>query len=170
MSATKRREIYKFLSGFLAGAGVVHANMGFSIASGIFNEPYYFGHTWGAGSLWIGAAVYLLASLVLGYLGWRRERRQDAQPTPLRQLGLDRSSDISVAISPRESRRKKVGARFPNSDLPGSDGETCRSPSCACPSAEVRCESWTDQALRPRESSLLPTVVSSTRNGSTTPW
>ena len=25
-----RREVYKFLSGFLAGAGVVHANIGFA--------------------------------------------------------------------------------------------------------------------------------------------
>jgi hypothetical protein len=67
----KRREVYKFLSGFLAGAGVVHANMGFAIAMGMFNEPHYLGRTWSAGSLWIGASVYLVASLALGYLGWR---------------------------------------------------------------------------------------------------
>lgn len=54
----RRREVWKFLSGFLAGAGAVHANMGFAIATG-------------AGSLWIGASVYLVASLVLGYLAWR---------------------------------------------------------------------------------------------------
>ena len=66
-----RREVYKFLSGFLAGAGVVHANIGFAIATGMFNEPHYLGRTWSAGSLWIGASVYLVASLVLGHLGWR---------------------------------------------------------------------------------------------------
>jgi len=66
-----KREVFKFLSGFLAGAGVVHANIGFGIATGMFNEPHYLGRTWSAGSLWAGAAVYLLASLVLGYFGWR---------------------------------------------------------------------------------------------------
>ena len=50
-----RREVYKFLSGFLAGAGVVHANIGFAIVMGMFNEPHYLGRTWTAGSLWIGA-------------------------------------------------------------------------------------------------------------------
>lgn len=69
-----RREVCKFLSGFLAGAGLVHANIGFGIASGMFNEPHYLGHTWGAGSLWVGAGCYLLASLLLGYLGWRPAR------------------------------------------------------------------------------------------------
>ena len=67
----KRRELYKFLCGFLAGAGVVHANMGFAIAAGIFDEPRYLGHTWSATALWIGAALYLLVSVVVGYLGWR---------------------------------------------------------------------------------------------------
>lgn len=67
----RKREVCKFLSGFLAGAGVAHANMGFAIAMGMFNEPHYLGRTWSASTLWIGAAVYLVASLVLGYLGWR---------------------------------------------------------------------------------------------------
>lgn len=67
----RKREVFKFLSGFLAGAGLVHANMGFAIASEIFNEPHYLGHTWSASALWIGAAVYLIASLLFGYLGWR---------------------------------------------------------------------------------------------------
>lgn len=67
----RKREVYKFLCGFLAGAGVVHANMGFAITMGMFTEPHYLGRTWSASSLWIGAAVYLLASFALGYLGWR---------------------------------------------------------------------------------------------------
>jgi hypothetical protein len=67
----KRREFYKFLSGFLAGAGVVHANMGFAIAAGMISEPRYLGHTWSATALWIGAALYLLVSAVVGYRGWR---------------------------------------------------------------------------------------------------
>ena len=50
-----RREVYKFLSGFLAGAGVVHAIIGIAIVMGMFNEPHYLGRTWTAGSLWIGA-------------------------------------------------------------------------------------------------------------------
>ena len=29
----KKRELFKFLCGFLAGAGVVHANIGFAIAT-----------------------------------------------------------------------------------------------------------------------------------------
>jgi hypothetical protein len=66
-----RREVFKFLSGFLAGAGLVHANIGFGIASGMFNQPHYLGHTWSAASLWIGAAVYLVAGVVFGVLGWR---------------------------------------------------------------------------------------------------
>jgi hypothetical protein len=66
-----KREVYKFLSGFLAGAGVVHANIGFAIVMGMFNEPHYLGRTWSATALWVGASVYLIASLVLGYLGWR---------------------------------------------------------------------------------------------------
>lgn len=65
------REVFKFLCGFLAGAGLVHANIGFGIAAGIFNEPHYLGRTWSAASLWFAAAVYLVASLALGYLGWR---------------------------------------------------------------------------------------------------
>lgn len=69
----RKREFFKFLCGFLAGAGVVHANMGFGIASGMFNEPHYLGHTWSAASLWIGAAVYLVVSAVFGFLGWRRQ-------------------------------------------------------------------------------------------------
>lgn len=67
----KKREFFKFMSGFLAGAGVVHANMGVAIATGVFNEPRYLGHTWSAASLWIGAGVYLVTSAFLGYLGWR---------------------------------------------------------------------------------------------------
>jgi hypothetical protein len=68
----KRPEVYKFLCGFLAGAGVVHANIGFAIAAGMFDEPRYLGRTWSATALWIGAAVYLFVSVVLGYLGWRK--------------------------------------------------------------------------------------------------
>lgn len=67
----KRREVYKFLSGFLAGAGVVHANIGFAIAAGMMSEPRYLGHTWSATALWIGAAVYVLVGVVFGVLGWR---------------------------------------------------------------------------------------------------
>lgn len=67
----RKREVYKFLSGFFAGAGVVHANIGFAIITGMFNEPHYLGRTWSATSLWIGASAYFFASLVLGYLGWR---------------------------------------------------------------------------------------------------
>lgn len=67
----KRREVYKFLSGFLVGAGVVHANIGFAIAAGMMSEPRYLGHTWSATALWIGAAVYVLVSVVFGVLGWR---------------------------------------------------------------------------------------------------
>ena len=70
----RKREVYKFLSGFLAGAGVVHASMGFAIPMGIFNEPHYLGRTWSASSLWFGALVYLVAGLAFGYLGWRPER------------------------------------------------------------------------------------------------
>ncbi|MFM9035253.1 MAG: hypothetical protein ACKOQ4_13385 [Mycobacterium sp.] len=73
----KKREFFKFLCGFLAGAGVVHANMGFGIAAGYFNKPYYLGHAWGANALWLGAAVYLLASLLFGYLGWRKSAAPD---------------------------------------------------------------------------------------------
>ncbi|MCW1958410.1 MAG: hypothetical protein KIH64_007665 [Mycobacterium sp.] len=65
------REFSKFLCGFLAGAGVVHANMGFAIATGLFNEPHFLGRAWSATSLWLGAAVYLVVSVVFGYLGWR---------------------------------------------------------------------------------------------------
>ena len=68
----KRREFYKFLCGFLAGAGVVHANVGFAIAAGMFDEPRYLGHTWSATALWIGAAVYVVVSVVFGYLGWQK--------------------------------------------------------------------------------------------------
>jgi hypothetical protein len=67
----RKPEIYKFLCGFLAGAGVVHANIGFAITMGMFNEPHYLGRTWSASSLWVGASIYLLASFALGYLGWR---------------------------------------------------------------------------------------------------
>lgn len=67
-----KREVYKFLCGFLAGAGLVHANIGFAIAAGMFNEPHYLGVTWSGASLWVGAAVYFAASVLLGYLGWRR--------------------------------------------------------------------------------------------------
>ncbi len=70
----RRRELYKFLCGFLAGAGVVHANIGYGIATGMFNEPNYLGRTWSASSLWAGAALYLAVSVLLGYLGWRRSR------------------------------------------------------------------------------------------------
>ena len=72
----RKREILKFLSGFLAGAGVVHANIGFGIAAGMFTRPHYLGHTWSAASLWVGGAVYLLASLVVGYFGWRSAKAE----------------------------------------------------------------------------------------------
>ncbi len=78
----RKREVFKFLCGFLAGAGVVHANMGFAIATGIFNEPHYLGHTWSASALWIGAAVYLIGSALFGYLGWRA-----VDNSALRQIG-----------------------------------------------------------------------------------
>lgn len=72
----RKREVFKFLCGYLAGAGVVHANIGFAIAAGTFNEPHYLGRTWSAASLWIGAAVYLIVSALLGYLGWRTSRSE----------------------------------------------------------------------------------------------
>ena len=50
-----RREVYKFLSDILAGAAVVHANIGVAIALGMLNEPHYLSRTWSAGSPWIGA-------------------------------------------------------------------------------------------------------------------
>ena len=74
MTVVKRREFYKFLCGFLAGAGVVHANVGFAIAAGMFDEPRYLGHTWSATALWIGAAVYVVVSVFFGYLGWQKAR------------------------------------------------------------------------------------------------
>jgi hypothetical protein len=43
------------VSDVLAGAGVVHANIGFAIVMGMFNESHYLGRTWSAGTLWIGA-------------------------------------------------------------------------------------------------------------------
>lgn len=76
----KLREFFKFLSGFLAGAGVVHINMGFGIAGGMFNEPHYLGHTWSAASLWIGGAAYLVVSAAFGYLGWRRRVSPGSAP------------------------------------------------------------------------------------------
>jgi hypothetical protein len=85
----KKLEIYKFLCGFLAGAGVVHANMGFAIAAGMISEPHYLGRTWSAASLWIGAGVYLLASLAVGYLGWGRSAAGDSVD------GRSRESDSS---------------------------------------------------------------------------
>jgi hypothetical protein len=45
--------------------------MGFAIAAGMISEPRYLGHTWSATALWVGAAVYVLASVVFGLLGWR---------------------------------------------------------------------------------------------------
>lgn len=71
MSSAARREIYKFLCGFLAGAGIVHANIGFGIATGMFNRPHYLGVTWNAASLWIAGGLYFVVSALLGYLGWR---------------------------------------------------------------------------------------------------
>lgn len=78
----KLREFFKFLCGFLAGAGVVHANIGFGIATGMFNEPHYLGHTWSAAALWIGGAAYLIASALVGYLGWRRPTPSDRSGRP----------------------------------------------------------------------------------------
>ena len=92
----KRREVYKFLSGFLAGAGLVHANIGFGIASGMFNEPYYLGKTWSAASLWVGAAIYITASLILGYLGWRSpapDQSAHRSVSPIAKPTLHRSSE-----------------------------------------------------------------------------
>jgi hypothetical protein len=37
----------------------------------MISEPRYLGHTWSATALWVGAAVYVLASVVFGLLGWR---------------------------------------------------------------------------------------------------
>jgi hypothetical protein len=81
----KIREVYKFLCGFLSGAGVVHANMGFAIAAGMISEPHYLGRTWSAASLWIGAGAYLLASLVVGYLGWGRSAAAHSAASRLRE-------------------------------------------------------------------------------------
>ena len=78
----KKREFFKFLCGFLAGAGVVHANMGFAISAGMFNEPHYLGHTWSASALWIGAAGYLIVSAIFGYLGWRVSPAATPQSSP----------------------------------------------------------------------------------------
>lgn len=72
----KKREVYKFLCGFLVGAGAVHANIGFAIAAGVFNEPRYLGKTWSAESLWLAAALYFVVSVLLGYLGWRQSPRE----------------------------------------------------------------------------------------------
>ncbi|MBU3706622.1 MAG: hypothetical protein FGM50_08060 [Mycobacterium sp.] len=69
-----KHEVLKFLSGFLAGAGVVHANVGFAIAAGMISEPRYLGHTWSATALWIGAATYIVVSVIVGYLGWQKAR------------------------------------------------------------------------------------------------
>jgi len=85
----KKREFFKFLCGFLAGAGVVHANMGFGIAAGMFNEPHYLGHTWSATALWIGAAGYLIVSAIFGYLGWRKQQRGTPKPVRPFSVGPD---------------------------------------------------------------------------------
>lgn len=77
----KKRELFKFLCGFLAGAGVVHANIGFAIATGMFNEPRYLGHTWSATALWVGAGFYLTASALFGYLGWRSVNSRTRVPS-----------------------------------------------------------------------------------------
>ena len=42
----------------------------------MFNEPHYLGRTWRAASFWIAAALYLVVSVLLGYLGWKGSRSE----------------------------------------------------------------------------------------------
>ncbi len=67
-----RRDLYKFLSGLFAGLAVEHAVLAVCLAQGVLNQPQFFGRDWGAASGVFGAALYLILSLSMGYLGWRK--------------------------------------------------------------------------------------------------
>jgi hypothetical protein len=67
-----KREILKFLCGFLAGVSVVHASIGLSIAAGLLDYPGVSRSTWDSLSPWVGAACYLTLSVLAGFAAWRR--------------------------------------------------------------------------------------------------
>jgi hypothetical protein len=76
---------------------LVHANIGFGIASGMFNQPHYLGHTWSAASLWIGAAVYFIASVASGAGGFPAPVAVLRGDPPLRHSGITCNTGISNA-------------------------------------------------------------------------
>lgn len=66
-----KRDIYKFMSGMFTGFAVEHAVIALYMSQGVLNQPNLFGREWGPGSGWLGALLYTILSLWLGYLGWR---------------------------------------------------------------------------------------------------
>jgi hypothetical protein len=74
-TSVSKHEILKFLCGFLAGVSVVHASIGLSIAAGLLDYPGVTRSTWDSLSPWVGAAFYLVLSVLVGVTAWRPRAR-----------------------------------------------------------------------------------------------
>lgn len=67
-----KRDIYKFLSGLFAGFAIEHAVTAIYLSANVFDLPQFLGRQWPEWSPWLGAALYAVISIGLGYLGWRK--------------------------------------------------------------------------------------------------
>jgi hypothetical protein len=67
------REVCKFFSGSFAALAYAHGAYAVATSHGIISEPVFLGKRWGVGYMWTEAAVYSVASVALGYLGWNSE-------------------------------------------------------------------------------------------------
>ncbi|WP_233214628.1 hypothetical protein [Mycobacterium sp. 4858] len=74
-----KRDVCKFLSGSCAALAYVHAAYAVATKRGIVDEPVFLGRSWGVGYMWTEAAVYSVASLALGYVGWISKPQEQPQ-------------------------------------------------------------------------------------------
>lgn len=74
------RDIFKFLCGAAVAGTYVHVFYAVAIKRGTISVPIWRGREWGVGKILTEAVVYGAISVVLGYLGWRPERREMPQP------------------------------------------------------------------------------------------
>lgn len=76
-----RRDVWKFLCGAAAAATYGHVIYAVWTAKGKISVPIWKGREWGVGKMLAEAAVYAVAAVGLGYLGWRPEQSRLADET-----------------------------------------------------------------------------------------
>mgnify|MGYP006265518481 CR=1 FL=1 len=97
---TVKRDVYKFLAGFVASLAYTHAAFAVAASKGIISEPMFLGRKWSVGFMWAEAAIYSVVGMALAQRAWRRE--DDKTRTGQGEISPANEPAGAVAASPND--------------------------------------------------------------------